>query len=431
MEQNVVEAVEYFKTEKFYQKLFLAFRKKYESLGRIGGSVSLDVFSIEEIERLSRFLGIREDHLLEKKTVTLKQFEKQLQSYRFGDLSLKELLEAYFKEPLISNKERKEKRRLRKENFLGDLKNKYTYVNEWLSYIELNHADSYWIHQLITSSHEKFEQCVAILNQVVKNLPGNPIRLPVFAQQMTKNPHSFDQNQDLGKLLLHLFTVTKALSMNESVKIPNTSEEKTELLFEFNVLRDDITNYVSVANILAETSDNKNQVWEVASKTNTVLNVPLRELIQVESLYPTGSGDDVWLVENSGVFSAILDQVPNVPLICTHGQFTLAVWRCLDLLVRRNCTLYYSGDFDAEGIGMANRLLERYPEQIKLWKMDTMSYEKSVFTEEKLSEKRLNQLSGINTEELEEIKNKILHLKFPGYQEALLDEMIEELMEKY
>jgi Protein of unknown function C-terminus (DUF2399). len=95
--------------------------------------------------------------------------------------------------------------------------------------------------------------------------------------------------------------------------------------------------------------------------------------------------------------------------------------------VSQNCTLYYSGDFDPEGIGMANRLLKRYPEHVQLWQMDVESYENSLSEEEKISTTRLNQLSRINHPALKEVKKQILKIKVPGYQEALLDEMIEEL----
>jgi hypothetical protein len=71
MEKMVREAVEFFKADSVYDKLFVEFKKKYESLGRIGGSVSLTTYSMEDIEILARFLGLRKDRLLEKGTMTL------------------------------------------------------------------------------------------------------------------------------------------------------------------------------------------------------------------------------------------------------------------------------------------------------------------------------------------------------------------------
>lgn len=131
--------------------------------------------------------------------------------------------------------------------------------------------------------------------------------------------------------MVHLLSVKKAHSDNEPVYVPTTSEGITELLFEYNILRGDITNYVTAAIILADTEGHKKKVWEAAYQSQSVLNIPIRELIEVQKLYPTSTMNEVWIVENSGVFSNLLDKVADVPLICTHGQFTLAVLRCLSL----------------------------------------------------------------------------------------------------
>ncbi|MFL2061895.1 DUF2399 domain-containing protein [Marinilactibacillus psychrotolerans] len=136
------------------------------------------------------------------------------------------------------------------------------------------------------------------------------------------------------------------------------------------------------------------------------------------------------MVENSGVFSSIIDEVPQVPLICTHGQFTLATWKCLDLF-DESTHFYYASDMDPEGIGMANRLIERYGNRVILWKMDAKSYEKAVSSDNDLTFRRIQQLKGLKSPMLKELKMKMVELKSPAYQEALLDEMIEELENNY
>src|SRR5690625_2750831 len=127
----------------------------------------------------------------------------------------------------------------------------------------------------------------------------------------------------------------------------------------------------------------------------------------------------VWIVENSGVFSTLLDYVPTAPIICTNGQFTLATYMLLDLLANVDCTMYYAGDFDPEGLGMAARLVDRYPNHIKLWRMDQDSYEKSNPTQ-KLTEERLEKLKGITNVELKEVVDLMWEMKKAGYQEALI-----------
>lgn len=48
------------------------------------------------------------------------------------------------------------------------------------------------------------------------------------------------------------------------------------------------------------------------------MNMPLRELLKIDKVVPA-EGSQVYIVENSGVFSSLLDIVPNAPLACTHG----------------------------------------------------------------------------------------------------------------
>lgn len=428
--ENNTEAIRYFKSKKLYEKLFLAFKKKYESLGKIGGSVSISSFSEKELEELAQFLGLRTDVLFKKKKVALLQFEKQLEKYRFDDSDLKHLLEMYFEEPLISNRERLENKANRQWSFISYLKLKYEFAAVWLDYLEWKSPDSYWIYRLMEESHEKFETYVSSMDCVLKNLPHNPVRLPVFAQRITGNPHAFDRNQNLGRLLLHLLAVKCVSYDPKKFSMPSTSEDINELLLSFNILRDDITNFVTVANLMAETDDSRKIFWDAACKTHTVLNVPIRELLNIESLFPFNQGEDVWIIENSGVFSSILDVIPDAPLICTHGQFKLAAWKCIDLLVKNQITLNYSSDLDPEGIGMAQRLLDRYPDFVKLWEMTISSYDKSISVEDSLSETRLKKLRTITNHDLLSVSSELMRTKVPGYQEALLDDMIEELQSR-
>ncbi|UOQ92463.1 DUF2399 domain-containing protein [Halobacillus shinanisalinarum] len=95
------------------------------------------------------------------------------------------------------------------------------------------------------------------------------------------------------------------------------------------------------------------------------------------------------------LYSSLLDQVPNAPLICTHGQFKLAALQLLDQLVRNGCTIYYSSDLDPEGLRMANRLYNRYPNSVHYWRMDVTAYEKSL-SEVHLNGERLNKLASID-----------------------------------
>ena len=176
---------------------------------------------------------------------------------------------------------------------------------------------------------------------------------------------------------------------------------------------------------------NVNETMAAAVNTKAVLNLPLREVLKLTSAGPH-IGKRVFVVENSGVCSAILDrwQLPFCPpLICTHGQFKLAALMLLDLCVKEGIEIYYSGDFDSEGLLMAQRIKMRHPKHVSLWKYVKSDYEKSLSTKEIPLEK-LAQLNRIELPELESVKLALLKTHCAGYQEELIDELVVD-MEKY
>lgn len=420
------EALAYFSGDKGYRRLFSLFKKKYQSLGRIGGTVKISDFSDEELKPVARFFGMVPSELKQKGKVSLERFEKQLQATRFENIRLKELLEAYFNEPLISKKEEKQWKDQQEKQFLEQLEDEFPALADWIHHVKNKTPDTYWIYRLMDESRETFMVLVHHLEHAFTRLPARYERLPMFSQRMTRNPHAFDLNTNLGRLLIQLLAVDH--SRQEPVVVPTDSEGINDLLLTYNILRDDITNYVTIANMLGETRDGLHPMWIAAAKTNSVMNIPLRELLPLTRIYPTHK-KAIWVVENSGVYSSILDELPEVPLICTHGQFKLAALLFIDMLVKEGCTIYYAGDLDPEGLSMAERLLLRHPEHVHLWKMDRDSYEKSVADIE-LSNERLKKLDAICSPELMPVVENLRKRKKAGYQEALVYEMVRELAEK-
>ncbi len=419
------EALAYFSDGDHFRRLFSLFKKKYESLGRIGGTVKLEYFSDEELDALARFLGVTDKELRRKGNVSLEKFEQQLQSTRFEGVHLKELLEAYFGETLLSKKEMKEKQDEETRQFFIQLNDNFPALRDWLNHVRKKPADTYWIYRLIEESKPRFIKWMERLEKAITHLPEQYERLPLFSQRITRDPHAFDQNTNLGRLFIHMLSI---YSMNDrNVFIPSTSEGINDLLLSHRILRDDITNYVTCANIIGETESGAHPMWQAAAETHSVMNVPLRELVDLSHAYPANHGCDVWIVENSGVYSSLLDELPSVPLLCTHGQFKLAGLVLIDLLVQEGCTIHYAGDIDPEGLNMAERLLLRHPSNVRIWKMDLESYKKSI-TEVELSTDRLQKLASITSSALIPVANELRRKKKAGYQEALVPDMVQELM---
>ena len=109
----------YFKNQPEYKRIFAEMRKKWESLGRTAGKVTLDKGTEKERKALERFLG----RAMEKDRISfsLPEFERALGETRYGDISLKELLEEYFGEPMVGNEERRQQKKNREKEFWDGL----------------------------------------------------------------------------------------------------------------------------------------------------------------------------------------------------------------------------------------------------------------------------------------------------------------------
>src|SRR5690606_27551254 len=88
---------------------------------------------------------------------------------------------------------------------------------------------------------------------------------------------------------------------------PAQTELISDLLWQYHLLRDDIQNFVTQANLLAYDRNRLLPVWKAAADERSVLNVPMRELIKADKVIASEGSSKVFIVENSGVFSALLD----------------------------------------------------------------------------------------------------------------------------
>ncbi|MBT2691736.1 TIGR02679 family protein [Bacillus sp. ISL-55] len=419
-------SLQVFRDEPGFMKLFGLFRDKFRSLGRVGGFVSLKGFKDAEVESIAGFLGLSSNELIEKGRVGLLQFERELANTGFSNLTFVELLEEIFQEPLLSKKQEAENN-LRLENeFITLLNLEIPEAGWWLEWISERGPDTRWIWSLYRQDELLLSRMIRKVSNAFLSLPkkGDFERLPFFAQRTTGNPHFFDISELGGRLLLHFLAVNKKTLGEPEFPFPKNTEEINDLLAEFGLLRDDLWNFVTVQGLIAFSQGETHPVWNAAVQTRTVLNVPMKELARLESIRPA-SGRMVWIVENSSVASTIMDAVPDAAVVCTHGQLRAASWRLLDQLAEGECTFLYSGDLDPEGVLIADRLKKRYRDKLVLWRMDPVAYEISISNEDIAG--RIAKLDGVSSQEWEEVVRMMCEKKKAGYQEALLDLLIEDI----
>jgi uncharacterized protein (TIGR02679 family) len=415
-----------FRVEPGFLKLFTLFKEKYRSLGRVGGTVSVKTFTEAELESIAGFLGQSKERLLEKGSIALLNFENELAHTGFADYTLLPLLEAVLQETIFTKKEESEREKQQEDQFIDSLVKEISDGRWWLEWIKAKSSDTRWIWSYYKQNKEEVYEKMLTVFRAFTDRPqkGDFERLPFFSQRTTGNPHFFDPNEVGGKLLLHCMYVDQIKQGNSGAVMPKTVEELNDLLAEYGIMRDDLWNFVTCQGLLAATKNKVHPVWQAAINTHSVMNMPIKELTKVDRVWPA-LGTNVWIVENSSVCSTIMDAVPNAPVVCTHGQLRVASWQLLDRLVQSNCTLYYSGDMDPEGIVIAEKLKIRYQDRVILWRMDQESYNNSVSNEDISS--RLSKLDSLSSPEWNGLIAMMREVKMAGYQEAIVSSLIRDI----
>jgi uncharacterized protein (TIGR02679 family) len=422
--------VSYFKNKKGFHPLFIELKSKFFSYGRLTGTLKIDNASDETKEALSGLLGI---DLKREKTlkIPVQKIERALTKTIFKHVTLIEILESYFGEDLKSKKniqmENEDKRNIYFQLFYDLAKNDIS--QRWLDAI----LEKRNFTKLISNYYANDQDALtSILNNVINALNRLPLkdyeRLPIFSSITTKNPHYFDIGTDCGRIFVSALQIYLQFEGKDYIPSP-TSEEITDILSRFNIMRDDINNDVTVYGLNGYYQNgSSSNILKYANDENAVINLPLREVARLSKVY--GVSKKVFVIENSGFYSTLIDKIIeyglDVTIICSSGQINLATWNLIDKLIASNHSIYYSGDFDPEGILMAYKMKERYPCNVFYWQFDTKSY-KLCLSDETILESRLNQISNIKDSTLSPLINLLLSTKKSGFQEMLLDNILSEL----
>lgn len=425
-------AVRYFKQEQGFSRLLPLLAKKYCSLGRLGGSVTVVKLSGAEAAAFTRLF--RKDYQSgQQATISLEEFVQALAKTKFSNVNVLELLSRLCGYKLVGKAIAAERQAELRQEFWQALRLKHRQglCPAWLEAVAKKLPGTRAVH-LALEHHPEFVADIERLLAVLAQLPVPYVRLPVFSRKVCGDPHALDSSAPVGKLLLDAL---KVLADTEKSRGKSAVEEENERLYAFGLLRDDVLNFVTCAGLAAASDAGKAHelsYWRQAWREGAIVNVPLRELLRCQVLYGAKTdGSPVFIVENSGVFSSLVDSFVEKtgflpPLLCTHGQFKLASWAAVERIAAAGCPIWYSGDFDPEGLVIAQKLAERYPDQVKLWRYTWADYELSL-SPVILDPLRLSKLAAVYRPELLAVAEQMRQLQRAGYQEALVDKLVEDM----
>lgn len=427
--KKLEEARVFFCTEPGLQRFLQACIQKYCQLGRLGGTIHLKDLTPEERESIGALFG-RDLSGQQEVRLPLSRFVDILGRTRFADLDPVQILEAWAGHPLLTRQEKQDRFQENRERLWQELRAAFPHPNcrDWLEQIENKGVGTGVVHSQYRKNPEKLKQELTKVLEALSDLPGKEgssyERLPLFATRITGDPHGFDAGSGAGRLLL---SALHYLQNPSGKKMTWRTEAISRLLEDFNLIRDDLNNFVICAGFKGEGTGGR--LLEAAGEQGAVINLPLREVAGLKACFPFSENflKRVFIVENPAVFSALLDGFkgyPTPPIICSNGQFRLATTLFLEKMQGLGLTFLYSGDFDPEGLQMAQNFLERFPREGRLWRMHPDVYSDSG-PNIALEKHRLRKLESITHPSLQQLAATL-----KSQQKAVFQEQILPLLQK-
>ena len=411
------EAVRYLRERPALFELAMTFCGKYRSLGHWGGSVVLGELEAGALQEISSFLR----HQVQPGSrVSYQEFFAAWSKTRFAADPLPDVLTEAYPGTLDTKRTAENRSSRERQNMLLELMQEAESdrARSWLEALfygklRLSHPESYRNRRLLQK-----------ISLALSGLPNCYERLPFFANRMFGNPHALDFGQPASNIFL------QALSYLSSFPVPQTVEEKNELLYRHRLLRDDILNFATVYGLTAFADGKEIAYWRMASEMGAPLNIPFREIVRAEKIEPLQIVDKVprvAVVENAGVFSELLDALQRyacgTALVALHGQLKTASWALLDRLALSGSEIRYAGDLDPEGLRIADKLLSRYP-SAHVWRFP-MSGEQG----NALSTSRKKKLEQIRHPELQPYVDHLKRIGYACYQESITEELLQDLLD--
>lgn len=428
---NDRECAAYFRSRKAYERCMKELLKKWKSYGKTAGRITLKQTTEEERRAIGGIVG----RAFYEETIhfSFSEFEKGLQKTRFAPVNIEKMLEAYAGKSLKTNRELQEEDQFRREKFL---KTNQFYFREKAG------ADSLafqWIEELLSGKKYGYSLLMreygkdalqaeeifrhtgrALIKLEEMETSGEELPLAVFAAELSDNPHYFDRGTAAGLLLVH------AICFREKRGLPENTHEWRELLEDVGIVPDNISSQVHVCGLRLKKGESWHPAYEAFYENGEPCVVTMENLKDITEA--KAIDNQVYVVENEMVFSYLTssEKKKACTILCTSGQLRSAAVKLLDLLVKSGASVYYSGDTDPDGLGIADRLWQKFQASVHIWRMGPEDYEKSL-SGEAVGRFGLAKLEQLKHPVLRETAEYIRREKKAGYQENLLEELAKDI----
>lgn len=442
---NSTECATYFKSRKVYERCLKELRKKWKSYGKVAGRITLKEATEEERRAIGGIIG----KAFHNKDIcfSFAEFEQGLQRTCFAPVDMEEMLEAYFSEKLSTNQGQKEEQQKRKIAFLNDISAYFldSTGSESMAYLWMQAmvSDRKYGYQLLVREYKKdWQQAEALVKNVGNALvqlectkeTRSEWPLAVFAAEISGNPHYFDRGTTPGQLLIH------ALCYRRKAELPENAHQWRELLFAAGIVPDNVSSMVHSYGLRLQTKAGWHPAYDAFCRLKEPYVITMENLRGI--IGARAEGNRVYVVENEMVFSYLLEQTgkekqtrsgrtmlhrnENLTLLCTSGQLRAVALELIPLILNSGADIYYSGDIDPDGIGIADRLWQKFGDRIHIWRMSPADYETSI-SKECIGNNGLAKLENVRNPLLQETAECVKKKRIAAYQENLLEELLGDI----
>ncbi|WP_249028557.1 TIGR02679 domain-containing protein [Tannockella kyphosi] len=393
--------------------------ERYEQLEYLGGSIVLVDLSNDEKESIAALLQVTLPGGSEWK-ISFNKVKKALDKSNYEEMDFVKMLELHKGSPFYFKKQNKKQEKESYLSFLEDLLDMYENQPIY-SFIEKVVSQPTSFINIFKLWKEDKDTLISLFNaiNVLPVFQQKTQLLIEFLENHLKDPHFLDrlayQNLFIS-ILEHIFGFDEE---DEIIK-------KDFLYYQAGLISNDVSNFVMICHLSAKMED-IHLAWQAMYDLYEPWIIQVYNIRQIKEIIVPKR---VYILENPSTFRYLClhgkqNNMEDCAFICTYGQLNLAAYLLLDILSKTSATIYYAGDFDPEGILIADKLLTRYP-TISLWNYETDNYYQHL-SSKMISEKRLKMLDKCINDQLLPICDALKQCKYATYQEALHQKYIQKL----
>ena len=258
---------------------------------------------------------------------------------------------------------------------------------------------------------------------------GRTRYLAVFAMEMTGDPHAFDAGSGGGKILREMVEMdlgNRGIIPEENNIFPAYKKQKGFL--SVGILIDEVSNYVMLSGVNIRKSNGELHAgMHGFCVEQDMVQIPLASMVEWKKILCPHN--KLFIVENPSVFAMLCEiNAGNHAFMCMNGQPRLAGLNVLEVCGASGVEVYYAGDFDPEGLLIAQKLHDFYKGVFHYWHLSVEDY-MECRSDRQISAKRLKALDKIVDPVLQSVAARVKDLQTAGYQEGLVKRYQEDVLQ--